>query len=114
MTVKSIMLFVILLFVVQTNHIHNKLKKKKERKLGLGDSIADVRGLIQQKESDNPLADLWDVNHMKVAPQKINMNMNMPLNRLKMHVSSDYIVKVVVHNDEDFNRLYHYFYKEDE
>lgn len=38
------------------------------------------------------------------------MNLNMPLNRVKLHLTRDYKVKIVVHNDEDFNQLYDYFY----
>ena len=101
----------IALVASKTNHIHDKINRPKDRNLKLGDAIADVRGLEQENEKDNPLANLFDPNHMKVAQQKIQMNMQVPLNRLKLHLTSDYKVRVVVHNDEDFARLYEYFYK---
>ena len=42
------------------------------------------------------------------------MNMNMPMNRLKMHLSKDYRVKIVVHNDEDYISLRKYFYPDED
>jgi hypothetical protein len=85
-------------------------KTDNDRKLNL----LDVRGLVQTKETDNPLSELWDPKHIRVARQKVNMNMNVPINRLKLHLDDTYRVKIVVHNDEDFNSLYDYFYGKEE
>lgn len=108
---KKLIFLVYLLFI--TNCLLKKNHKgkmsKKDRKL----SLIDVRGLVKQNENDNPLSELWDPNHIKVARQKVNMNLNMPINRLKLHMDDSYVVKVVVHNDQDFNNLYEYFYGKD-
>ena len=97
--------------LARTNHIESSPNFPRDRKLKLGDAIADVRTLVQEKEKDNPLADLFDPNHIRVAQQKIQMNMQVPLNRLMLEINKDYRVRVVVNNDEDFARLYEYFYK---
>ena len=95
----------------KSNHIPTKMRTPRARKLKLGDAIADVRTLVQEKEKDNPLSNLFDPNHIRVAQQKIQMNMHVPLNRLKLDLGKDYKVRVIVHSDEDFARLYEYFYK---
>lgn len=87
---------------------------KKERQLGIGDSLVDARAMLQQKQSDNPLSDLWDPDHLKVAKQTVDLNMNMPLNRLKLHLDQTYAVHVVAHNDEDYDKLYKYFHPEED
>ncbi len=94
----------------KSNRIHNH---KKERKLSLESGVVDIRGLLGQKRMDNPLGELWDTNHIKVARQKVNMNLNMPINRLKLNIDNSYVVKIITHNDNDFNSLYNYFYGED-
>ena len=74
------------------------------------DNLVDVRGIKDQNEKDNPLSQLFEADHMKIAKQNVNLNMNMPLNRLKLHLDNSYQVKIVVSNDEDFDALYDYFY----
>lgn len=110
---KKFILLVYLLFItnclLKKHHKGKNSKTKKDRKLNL----LDVRGLVKEKENGNPLSELWDPNHLKVARQKVNMNLNMPINRLKLHMDDSYVVKVVVHNDQDFNALYEYFYGKD-
>ena len=91
-----------------------KKNKKKERQLGIGDSLVNARAMLQQKQVDNPLSDLWDPDHLKVAKQTVDLNMNMPLNRLKLHLDDTYVVKVVAHNDHDYDELYKYFHPEEE
>jgi hypothetical protein len=93
----------------QEGQIGRKLQEDDEQK-----SLVDVRGILDQREGDNPLSDLFDANHMKIARQNVNLNMNMPLNRLKLHLDNTYQVKIVVENDEDFDRLYDYFYPKKE
>lgn len=89
--------------------IHKEPEADKKRSLALDDAAIDVRATLQQKESDNPLNELWDINHIRVARQKLNMNMNVPLNRVKLQLSKDYVVKIVVHSDEDYMALQNYF-----
>lgn len=91
-----------------------KLTKKHERQLGIGDSLVDARAMLQQKQTDNPLSDLWDPDHLKVAKQTVDLNMDVPLNRLKLHLDQSYVVKVVAHNDEDYDKLYRYFHPEED
>ena len=88
--------------------------KKRERQLGIGDSLVDARAMLQQKQTDNPLSDLWDPDHLKVAKQTVDLNMDVPLNRLKLHLDQSYVVKVVAHNDEDYDKLYKYFHPEED
>ena len=90
-----------------------KKNKKKERQLGIGDSLVNARAMLQQKQVDNPLSDLWDPDHLKVAKQTVDLNMNMPLNRLKLHLDDTCVVKVVAHNDHDYDELYKYFHPEE-
>ena len=96
--------------------LDNKQKsvKSKERQLGIGDSLVDARAMLQQKQTDNPLSDLWDPDHLKVAKQTVDLNMDVPLNRLKLHLDQSYVVKVVAHNDEDYDKLYNYFHPEED
>ena len=96
--------------------LDNKQKsvKNKERQLGIGDSLVDARAMLQQKQTDNPLSDLWDPDHLKVAKQTVDLNMDVPLNRLKLHLDQSYVVKVVAHNDEDYDKLYNYFHPEED
>lgn len=91
-----------------------KITKKKERQLGIGDSLVDARAMLQQKQTDNPLSELWDPDHLKVAKQTVDLNMDVPLNRLKLHLDQTYIVKVIAHNDEDYDKLYSYFHPEED
>lgn len=107
---KLFLLFLIVNSIFLTRVVRRKSMKRKARRLGLTDSGVDVRATLNQKEKDNPLSELWDINHIKVARQKLNMNLNMPMNRLKLHLSKDYQVKIIVHNDEDYNALRKYFY----
>lgn len=88
-------------------------KSNKERQLGIGDSLVDARAMLQQKSSDNPISDLWDPDHLKVSKQTVDLNMNLPLNRLKLFLDSSYVVKVVAHNDKDYDQLYNYFHPEE-
>lgn len=114
----------ILFLLVIVNIINSKLtlnsrkgtrrNKPKERQLGIGDSLVSARAMLDQKQSDNPLSDLWDPNHLKVAKQTVDLQMTMPLNRLKLHLDDSYVVKVVAHNDEDYDKLYNYFHPEEE
>ena len=70
----------------------------------------DVREMVTEHDKDNPLSELWDANHMRVTKQNVNLNMNVPLNRLKLLLGDEYRVKIIVHNDEDFNQLFDYFH----
>lgn len=114
--------FLIILVVVNFTECKLAVKSKKktkrnqprERQLGIGDSLVNARAMMQQKQSDNPLSDLWDPDHLKVAKQTVDLNMTMPLNRLKLHLDDTYVVKVVAHNDEDYDALYKYFHPEEE
>lgn len=71
-----------------------------------------MRSKLNESEKDNPLENIYDINNIKVERQKINMNMNQPMTRLKLHLSEDYKVKIIVHNDEDYKALFDYFYPE--
>ena len=88
-------------------------RKLQQEELGQdANSLVDVRAIIHEKEKDNPLSDLWDTNHMRVTKQNVSMDMNMPLNRLKLQLDG-YKVRVIVHNEEDFQKLYDYFNPEE-
>ena len=71
--------------------------------------VVDSRAILHEKEKDNPLSELWDANNMRVTKQNVSMNMHVPLNRLKLKLSDQYRVKIVVYNDHDFDQLYDYF-----
>ena len=113
-------MLLILLSTILISKISSKLllkkttKKQKERQLGIGDSLVDARSMLQQKQTDNPLSDLWDPDHLKVAKQTVDLNMDVPLNRLKLHLDQTYLVKVIAHNDEDYDKLYTYFHPEED
>ena len=113
-------MFLILLSAILFSKISSKLllkkttKKQNERQLGIGDSLVDARSMLQQKQTDNPLSDLWDPDHLKVAKQTVDLNMDVPLNRLKLHLDQTYVVKVIAHNDEDYDKLYTYFHPEED
>ncbi len=103
----------ILLSVHTSSILFHRKKETNGRKLDDGEyenDLVDVRGIMDQNEKDNPLSQLFEADHMKIAKQNVNLNMNMPLNRLKLHLDSSYQVKIVVNNDEDFDSLYDYFY----
>lgn len=40
------------------------------------------------------------------------MNLNIPINRLKMHISDQYKVKIILHDDRDYIALKNYFFPE--
>ena len=108
----NLFIFAILVFQIANFRINAKKARRldDQHENELNESTVDVREIMHEKEKDNPLSELWDANHMRVTKQSVNLNMNVPLNRLKLHLSSDYRVKIVVFNDEDFDRLYDYFH----
>lgn len=105
-------IFLWVLGLLQVSGVRAGLLEPERRleELTESESTVDVREILGQRESDNPLSELWDANHLKVTKQNVNLNMNMPLNRLKLKIDRSYQVKIVVENDEDFDRLYDYFY----
>ena len=114
-------ILLILLCITGTTSVIFKKTKREPRKLQDKDTDVpdlthsiDVREMLNEKEKDNPLSELWDANNMRVTKQNVNLNMNVPLNRLKLLLSDKYRVKIIVHNDEDFDQLYDYFNPKDD
>ena len=98
------------LLLKKTKKHQRKLIEKESEELNDHNNSVDVREVLHEKDKDNPLSELWDANNMKITRQSVDMNMNVPLNRLKLVLSDKYRVKLVVHNDEDFDQLYEYFH----